>query len=66
MTSLLCDFGLRGKRNKRFHGEREREIMGSAKWCLGERERTVWNVGLKTENYYLKIFIKIYVNKKMY
>ena len=25
MTSLLCDFGLRGKRNKRFKGERERE-----------------------------------------
>ena len=36
MTSLLCDFGLRGKRNKRFHGERYRE-NGFCKIVLGER-----------------------------
>ena len=39
MTSLFCDFGLRGKRNKRFKGEREREgeREGFAKQSLGER-----------------------------
>ena len=33
MTSLLCDFSIRGKSNKRFQGERE----GEREWVLQNR-----------------------------
>ena len=34
MTSLLCDFGLKVKRNKRFQGEREREwVLQNGVWA---------------------------------
>ena len=39
MTSLLCDFGLRGKRNKRFQEERERERECVCVWVL---QNSVW------------------------
>ena len=47
------------KKKKKQTQKQKQKLFTQHKW-------SVWYIYLKTKNYYLKIFIKIYINKKIY